>query len=184
MKFAETVEKLETRLRKIAGNVTENKADQDDLLQEGRIYLWKNREKLKDKTISYVLTGCYFRFIDYLKQGSRIDGKLRENVTVISLYYVTHEEKTPVVASVPSEIDDPKNVLIAKDLEEQIRKHLNTKLKETYDLLLKGYTLGEIAKRLGLTHEAVRIRAKKIQRIARDYLTENSKTWISKKFFR
>jgi len=28
-------EKLETKLRKIAGNVTDNKADQDDLLQEG-----------------------------------------------------------------------------------------------------------------------------------------------------
>ncbi|MFQ5835131.1 MAG: sigma factor [bacterium] len=46
MKFTETVEMLEVKLRKIAGNVTYNKADQDDLLQEGWVYLWKNREKL------------------------------------------------------------------------------------------------------------------------------------------
>jgi DNA-directed RNA polymerase specialized sigma24 family protein len=81
MRFAETVEKLETKLRKIAGNVTHNRADQDDLLQEGWVYLWENRKKLEDKTISYILTGCYFRFIDYLKQGSSIDSKSRENIT-------------------------------------------------------------------------------------------------------
>jgi len=30
MEFAETVEKLEKKLRKIAGDVTHNRADQDD----------------------------------------------------------------------------------------------------------------------------------------------------------
>jgi len=30
MKFTELVEKLETKLRKIAGDVTHNRADQDD----------------------------------------------------------------------------------------------------------------------------------------------------------
>jgi len=49
MEFTETVEKLETKLRKIAGNVTNNRADQDDLLQEGWLYLWKNREKFDNK---------------------------------------------------------------------------------------------------------------------------------------
>ncbi len=46
MEFTEVVEGLETKLRKIAGNVTDNRADQDDLLQEEWLYLWKNREKL------------------------------------------------------------------------------------------------------------------------------------------
>jgi len=81
MEFTEVVEGLETKLRRIASDIIDNKADQDDLLQEGWLYLWKNREKLEGKTISYVLTGCYFRFIDYLKQGSSIDSKSRENVT-------------------------------------------------------------------------------------------------------
>jgi len=173
MEFTETIEKLETKLRKIAGDVTGNKADQDDLLQEGWLYLWKNREKLKNKTISYVLTGCYFRFIDYLKQGSSIDSKVRKNVTVISLYYISDEGQAPLVSSIPSGVEDVKDVLIAKDLEEQVRKRLNRRLKETYDMLLEEHTLGEIAKRLNLTHEAVRLRVKKIRRIARDYLVKN-----------
>jgi len=170
MEFAETIEKLETKLRKIAGNVTNNKADQDDLLQEGWLYLWKNKEKLEKKAISYVLTGRYFQFIDYLKQGRSIDSKSRENVTVISLYYVSDEGQAPLASSIPSRVADAKDALIAKDLEEQIRKRLNTKLKETYRLLLEGYTLGEIAKRLKLTHEAVRLRVKKIRKVAKEYL--------------
>lgn len=169
MKFTETVEKLETKLRRIAGDVTGNKADQDDLLQEGWLYLWKNREKLENKTISYVLKGCYFRFIDYLKQGSSIDSKSRENVTVVSLYYISDEGQTPLMSIISSGAEDARDVLIARDLEEQIRNRLNAKLKETCDLLLEGYTIGEIAKELNLTHEAVRLRVKKIRTIAKEY---------------
>ena len=173
MKFTEIVDKLETKLRKIASNVTDNKADQDDLLQEGWLYLWKNIEKLENKTISYILTGCYFQFIDYLKQGRSIDSKVRENVTIISLYHVNDEGQAPLVSRIPSKAEDVKEVLIAKDLQEQIRKRLNAKLKETYDLLLEGHTLGEIAKELNLTHEAVRLRVKKIKRTTREYLLKN-----------
>jgi len=169
MKFTETVEKLERKLREIAGDLTGNKADQDDLLQEGWLYLWKNREKLENKTISYVLTGCYFRFIDYFRQGSSIDSKSRKNVTVISLYYISDEGQAPLVSTIPSRVQDVKDALIAKDLEKQIRNQLNAKLKETYDLLLKGHTLGEIAKELNLTHEAVRLRVKKIRIVAKEY---------------
>ena len=173
MKFTETVEKLETKLRKIAGNVTDNRADQADLLQEGWLYLWKNREKLENKTISYLLTGCYFRFVDYLKQGRSIDSKVRKNVTVISLYYISDEGQAPLVSIIPSRVEDVKDALIAKDLEDQIRKCLNTKLRETYGLLLKRHTLGEIAKELNLTHEGVRLRVKKIRKVTTEFLEKN-----------
>ena len=170
MEFAETVEKLERKLRKIVSGLIDNRADQDDLLQEGWLYLWKNREKLKNKTISYLLTGCYFRFIDYLRQGSSVDSKSRENVTVISLYCTNNEGQATLVSSIPSSVQDAKQALIAKDLEEQIRKHLDAKLRETYDLLLEGHTLGEIAKKLSLTHEGLRLRVKKIRRMATEFL--------------
>jgi len=52
MEFTEVVEGPETKLRRIASDIIDNKADQDDLLQEGWLYLWKNREKLEGKTIS------------------------------------------------------------------------------------------------------------------------------------
>ena len=57
------------------------------------------------------------------------------------------EGEAPLVSIIPSGVEDAKDALIAKDLEEQIRKRLNGKLKETYDLLLEGHTLGEVAKR-------------------------------------
>lgn len=120
--------------------------------------------------IYYILRGCYFRFIDYLKRGTSVDGKSRENVWVISLYYVSGEGQAPLVSSIPSRVEDVKDALIAKDLEQQIRKCLNAKLKETYDLLLEGYTLGEIAEKLSLTHEGLRLRVKKIRKVANGLL--------------
>lgn len=103
-------------------------------------------------------------------EARSINDKSRENVTVISLYYISDEGQAPLVSSIPSRVEDVKDALRAKDLEEQIRNRPNTKLRETYDLLLEGHTLGEIAKRLNLTHEAVRLRVKKIRTIAREHL--------------
>ena len=60
---------------------------------------------------------------------------------------MNEEGKVPLVSSIPSEVQDAKDVLMAKDLEEQIRSRLNANLKEIYELVLKGHTVGEIAKR-------------------------------------
>jgi len=38
---------------------------------------------------------------------------------------------------------------------------------------LEGHTLGEIAKKFNLTHEAVRLRVKKIRKVAREYFAKN-----------
>lgn len=173
MEFAEVVEKLETNLRRIAYNITGNKADQDDLLQEGWLYLWENREKLNHKTTSYLLRGCYFHFVDYLRQGSSIDSKLRENVTVISLYSTSGEGQASFISDIPSRVADAMDVLVAKDLKEQVKKRLNVRLKETYDLLVQGYSCGEIARKFRLTHEAARLRIKMIRKVVKEYLAKN-----------
>jgi len=174
MEFIEIVKQLEPRLRKVACEITDNKADEDDLLQEGRLHLWENREKLRNKSISYILRGCYFRFIDYFRRGRSINDKSRDGVVVISLYWVRKkegdEEQEFLPSNIPSEEDNPIEILIAKDLKEHIKRHLNVRLKETYELLLEGYTLGEIAKKLNLTHEAVRLRVEKIKEAARRFL--------------
>jgi len=120
--------------------------------------------------IYYILRGCYFRFIDYFRRGRSIDDKSRENVTVISIFYVSDEGETPLVSIIPSRGEDVKDALIAQDLEMQIRKRLNAKLKEAYDLLLEGYTISETAEKLSLTHEGLRLRVKKIRKVANGLL--------------
>lgn len=116
------------------------------------------------------LRSCYYKFINYFKQGKSIDSKPREAVSVISLNYKICERDIAFEYNIPSEIYEPLSIFIAKDLEERIKKLLNVKLKETYELLLKGYTIREIAKKFNLTHEAVRLRIKKIRQITKDYL--------------
>ena len=43
--------------------------DRDDLIQEALISLWKRFAcgQLRDKTISYVLKGCYFHIQNYIR---------------------------------------------------------------------------------------------------------------------
>lgn len=168
--FVNKVKKIEPKIQEITHRITNDKGVQKELLQEAWIYLWENKEKFNDKPISYLSRSCYYKFIDYFKQGKSIDSKPRETVSVISLNYKSCERDITFEFNIPSQIYEPISILIAKDLEERIKKLLDAKLKETYDLLLKGYTIREIAKKFNLTHEAVRLRVKKIRKITKDYL--------------
>ena len=169
MDFFKILQNLEGRLRAVAWTVTGNKEDQNDLMQEMRIYLWKNKEKLKDKTEAYLFKACYFQARHYLNQGKSIDSKLRQNLTIISLRYNNDKDNTEILP-IPTELPNPRDVLMAQDLENRIRQHLSQKLTQTYDLLLKGYSPVEIAERFNLTCEAIRLRIKKIRKIVRSYL--------------
>ncbi|MCD6232082.1 sigma-70 family RNA polymerase sigma factor [Candidatus Aerophobetes bacterium] len=168
--FVNKVKKIEPKIQEITHRVTNDKEVRKELLQEAWIYLWEKKERFNDKPISYLLRSCYYKFIDYFKQGKSIDSKPRETVSVISLNYKSCERDIAFEFNISSQIYEPISILIAKDLKERIKKLLDAKLKETYDLLLKGYTIREIAKKFNLTHEAVRLRVKKIRKITKDYL--------------
>ncbi|MCD6472999.1 sigma-70 family RNA polymerase sigma factor [Candidatus Aerophobetes bacterium] len=169
MQFSEALKELKPKLKAIASVLTSNRVEQEDLLQEMQIFLWNNREKMKNKTLSYALRGCYLFGKDCLKKGKSLDSKKRDSVTVMSIYYINSEGKE-IVLDIPDKSIDPYEIVITEDLKRVIKKEMNSRLKETYELLLEGNTLGEIAERLGLSYEAVRLRVKKIRRITKDFL--------------
>ncbi|MEA1963830.1 MAG: sigma-70 family RNA polymerase sigma factor [Candidatus Aerophobetes bacterium] len=177
--FPEVLEKLRPRLKAIAFNLTNNRAEQEDLVQEMQIFLWENKKKIKNKTLSYILRGCYLWGKDYLKQGKSIDSKKRGSVTVMSIYSINKGEE--IAFNIPDRSPDPYKIVITEDLKKIIGKRMDSKLKETYELLLEEYTLGEIAEKLSLSYEAVRLRVRKIRRISRDFLRK--KLVFSRSFF-
>ena len=113
--FVNKVKKIEPGMREITRRVTNDKGAQEDLLQEAWIYLWENKEKFNDKPISYLLRSCYYKFINYFKQGKSIDSKPREAVSVISLNYKSCERDIAFEFNISSEIYEPISILIAKD---------------------------------------------------------------------
>jgi len=176
MDFAEMLKNLETKMRGIACKITDNGTDQNDLIQEMRLYLWENREKLKDKTESYLLRACYFQAMHFINQGKSIDSKSRKDFIICSLDYKDNgngEKGVIPISNLISVTEGFPNELIAKDLEQKIRERLSQRLKKTYNLLLRGWTLREIAREENLTYEAIRMRVKKIREIARTYLVKN-----------
>jgi len=180
MPFPEVLKELRPKLKAITSVLTSNRVEQEDLVQEMQIFLWKNREKMKNKTLSYVLRGCCLLGKDCLKRGKSVDSKKRDSVTVMSIYYMNRDGEK-IVLNIPDGSPDPYEIVIAKDLKKIIKGKMNPRLKETYELLLEGNTLNEIAEKLDLSYEAVRLRVKKIRRIARDFLRK--KLVFSRSFF-
>jgi len=142
MQFSEALKELKPKLKAIASVLTSNRVEQ---------------------------RGCYLFGKDCLKKGKSLDSKKRDSVTVMSMYYINSEGKE-IVLDIPDKSLDPYEIVITEDLKRVIKKEMNSRLKETYELLLEGNTLGEIAKRLGLSYEAIRLRVKKIRRITKDFL--------------
>lgn len=174
MDFAEMLKKLEIKMRGIACKITDNKTDQDDLMQEMRLYLWENREKLKNKTESYLLKACYFQAMHFINQGKSIDSKSRKDFIIYSLDYKDNGNGGKEEIFISNSVTEGfLNKLIAKDLKQKIRDCLNRRYKKTYDLLLRGWTLREIATEENLTYEAIRMRVKKIREVAKNYLVKN-----------
>jgi len=176
MDFVEMLKNLDTKMRGIACKITDNEADQDDLMQEMCLYLWENREKLKNKTESYLLRACYFQAMHFINQGKSIDSKSRKDFIICSLGYRDNGNGGRgeiLVSNLISVTEGFLNELIAKDLEQKIRGCLSQRLKKTYDLLLRGWTLREIASEENLTYEAVRKRVEKIREVAKNYLVKN-----------
>jgi len=168
------------KLKGIASKITNNKADQDDLLQEMRIYLWEKRKEFKDKTESYILRACYFQAKHCHSRGKSIDSKPRKNVIIMSLEDAKICNCSGRVCSALngySVLEEARDILVAEEIKESIRGRLNPKLRRTFDLLMEGYSLSEIAQNLNLTYEAVRLRVKKIRKLARAYLEENLVFW-------
>ncbi|MEA3485476.1 MAG: sigma-70 family RNA polymerase sigma factor [Candidatus Aerophobetes bacterium] len=180
MEFSRLLERLDEKLRGIAYRITKNKADQNDLMQEMRIYLWEKREEFKDKTESYILRACYFQATHCYNRGKSIDSKPRKNVIITSLENMRASGSSGqacLTLNGSSIVGEARSILVAEEIKELIKDRLNPKLRKTFDLLMEEYSLPEIAENLNLTYEAVRLRVKKIRKLARVYLEENLVFW-------
>lgn len=153
MEFIELFERIESRLRMLAKK--HKRAgfffDEEDLYQEMCAYLWRN---FKDGVSphmndAYIIKGCEFHMLNYLRTE-------REKVIKISL-----EEE------ISEEGDTLKDVLA--DRQEALDSYVDKKLtidyilnngfskreKEVFSLLIKGYTVRESGKILGISHVMV-----------------------------
>jgi len=121
--------------------------DEDDLMQEMCIHLWKKYEQgeIEGKTESYLLQSCWFHLKNYLRIT-------KDKSEIISLYEPIDVEGTTFGEIISDNSQSSSEFIDWKILKEKIGANgLTKREKEVFYLCLEGYTLREIGKRLNIS---------------------------------
>lgn len=169
MSFEELHQKLSPTIKRIAYRLNGHyrSFNHDDLYQEATIHLWSNflKDKLNDKTDSYILQGCYFHLKNYIRKVNE-----RSNIVSIDAVLSTNEEAT--VEDLLGKYwacPDCREQLHNKFLAQSIQNNgFNPKEKRLLTYFSQGLTTRDIGKRMGVSHvsvvklmQKIRVKAKK-----------------------
>ena len=125
--------------------------DADDLYQEMCLYLWQSyRDGLPiGINEAYVIKGCEFHILNYLRKG-------RKRFMPMSL----DEHVSPEGYTLGDLIEDPRSSFLP-DLDNRVtidnikNSGLTDNEKKVLSFLVKGYTVREIAEKMGISHVMV-----------------------------
>jgi len=124
----------------------------EDLFQEALAHLWVDFRagKLNDKTDSYILQGCYFYLKNYLR---KTQDKLRlvSIDTLIDEVGLDLEETLATAGSLPAYENLDEGLLS----ERMQRLGLTPRENDILSFSMKGLTVREIGKKLGISHVMV-----------------------------
>ncbi|MFN3966559.1 MAG: sigma-70 family RNA polymerase sigma factor [Endomicrobiia bacterium] len=121
--------------------------DEDDLIQEMSLHLWEMwvQGETEGKTDSYLLQSCWFHIKNYLRVVS-------DKIEIVSLNEPIDNEETTPAETIP---DNSQYFSESVDweiiIDEIETNRLTEKEKKVFILRLKGYTLREIGKILGIS---------------------------------
>lgn len=151
--FEELIQKLSPKLKGITHRLNGHFTffNDDDLYQEALEHLWIDYrlDKLKDKTDSYILQGCFFHLKNYIRTAM-------DHVKIASIYQISGEGDKTIGDILYREDHSAENTADESLLEERIEKlTLTAKEKEILELLIRGLTLREVGARLGISHVMV-----------------------------
>src|SRR5262245_56526440 len=72
----------DSHLEKVVNRITRDPFLREDLMQEAAVHLWKIRQQLPDKTLSWYLQSCAFHLRHYLASGRSVDSPKRRALRV------------------------------------------------------------------------------------------------------
>lgn len=149
MDFDNMLKELSSQLRGMARRLNGHPGfvDENDLLQEMRLHLWRKWEggETEDKTESYLLQSCWFHVRNYIRT---VNGRS----DLLSLDAPTGDEQSLLGEMVPDNSGSVWERVNCRTIIESIRQDgLTSREKEVFDLSLEGNTLREIGKQLGIS---------------------------------
>lgn len=138
--------------------------DENDLIQEMSIHLWKKwkKDKFKGQNESYLLQGCWF----HLKNHLRV---ISDNVETVSLNEPVNGGDIPLNELIVDESAFIPGQLEYKILINRIKSNgLSKREKEVFELYMEGHTLREIGEKMNISFVMVSKIQKNICRKYRD----------------
>ena len=158
---------IQKKLRAIAASTAGSRADAKDLYQELMIHMWRIERQHPGNTESWYLKNCSFFGRDLLRKGKSIDSKKRAGVTRCS--FDQRNEDGQVMVE-PVEPGDFRSELILKETLRQLGQKLTTVQNRILSHMLDGYTVSEIARMFGKSHQYIAKERKKLARTAQKEL--------------
>jgi RNA polymerase sigma factor (sigma-70 family) len=165
MRFEEIARKYGPKIKAIAHRLNGRYTAfcDDDLCQEAVLYLWIEYKKngLKQRTDSHIFQGCFFVMKNFIRRNYKaVDRRCFSLEKEMSQGSPGLEILLPLVRR-----EEVRQDMEARILKSSIVTFLSSREKEVFDLNLKGHTVREIGRNLGISHASVvkinkRIRAK------------------------
>lgn len=173
----EIIERYKSLIEIRVSNYFINGAEKDDLMQEGRIGLFKaimNYDPIKDASFNTFANLCIERqLINAVKNSNRQKHMPLNNY--VSLNGSDDDSSSETIDTVlNNSVEDPLDTITKKEYMNEINDTLDKNLsdfeKDVLDLLLKGYKYEEIAKKLNSNSKSIdnaiqRIRKKTIKNL-------------------
>ena len=173
----EIIERYKSLIEIRVSNYFINGAEKDDLMQEGRIGLFKaimNYDPVKDASFNTFANLCIERqLINAVKNSNRQKHMPLNNY--VSLNGSDDDSSSETIDTVlNNSVEDPLDTITKKEYMNEINDTLDKNLsdfeKDVLDLLLKGYKYEEIAKKLNSNSKSIdnaiqRIRKKTIKNL-------------------
>ena len=156
----ERLAELEPALICIAAKLTKDKQLRENAFQDGYLAIWSKLEKGGDYNDAYLRQHAKHRMFNYLIAGKSIDNGVHNG-----LHETTQIELDEIV-----DIEGKRDFLgevYERDLKSRINNRLSGLTKRVFTLLSKGYTLNEIAQKLGTYQRNVSRQRQKIQDVVK-----------------
>ena len=151
--FEDIIRKLSPTLRRITHKLNGHFTffDEDDLFQEALENLWiaYNKNKLSDKTDSYVLQGCYFHLKNYIR-------KTMDKARLVSLQKLTEEGDSSIEAFLGYEDRRIEENVESKAISEsEAVRRMTGRERAILKLSMDGMTVREIGQKIRISHVMV-----------------------------
>jgi len=166
-------------LRRLAARVTRDRASREDLAQEAMIHLWQQELRCPMQSESWYIQSCLFHLRNYVQRGRSLDSARRRGARCSIRTSSQQADSTEIH---PERDESLLPTVCANDILDLLLPKLKQREREILCCLAEGMELGDIARKLRVSRQAVSKQRRKIALVAEKLgITPPSKPSTSQK---